>query len=102
MGACGVDLSLRSEEIKCPTAAVISYPPPCPLTLPLPRSVEGEYIPLKEDRVTFRLCPIPPKMDRYQAIHVRIVNFSHAKHHKWNEPPSAEEREEQNDATFVN
>lgn len=65
--------------------------------------VEGEFIPLKEDRVTFRVCAIPPKMDRFQAIHVRIVNFSHAKHHKWNEPPSAEERrEEQEDATFVN
>ncbi|XP_037074052.1 cold shock domain-containing protein CG9705-like [Pollicipes pollicipes] len=63
--------------------------------------VEGEYIPVKEDRVTFRLCQIPPKMERSQAIHVRIINFCHTKHHKWNDPPSAEEKTEDS-ATFVN
>jgi len=62
--------------------------------------VEGEYIPIKEDRVTYRMCPIPPKMERHQAIHVRIVNFCHTKHHKWSEPPTAEEKLDT--TTFVN
>ena len=38
--------------------------------------IEGEFVPRKGDRVSFRLCPIPPRFDRFQAVHVHIVEFS--------------------------
>ncbi|KAI8436987.1 hypothetical protein MSG28_010390 [Choristoneura fumiferana] len=49
--------------------------------------IEGEYVPLPGDEVIYRLCPIPPKFEKYQAVHVRIVHLTPEKHLKWDEPP---------------
>ncbi|CAH2096012.1 unnamed protein product [Euphydryas editha] len=49
--------------------------------------IEGEFVPLPGDLVTYRLCPIPPKFEKYQAVHVKIVQLVKEKHLKWNEPP---------------
>ncbi len=38
--------------------------------------IEGEYIPRKGDKVKFRLCPMPPKFDKFQAVHIQIVDFT--------------------------
>jgi hypothetical protein len=46
-------------------------------------SIEGEFIPQQGDEVSYRLCLIPPKMEKHQAIHVQITNFSPERHHKW-------------------
>jgi len=48
--------------------------------------IEGEYVPREGDEVTYRLCPIPPKLDKSQAIHVRIIHFSADVHIKWDAP----------------
>lgn len=48
-------------------------------------SIEGEYVPLPGDEVTYRLCPIPPKFEKYQAVHVRIIQLVHERHLKWHE-----------------
>lgn len=45
---------------------------------------------LKEgDEVTYKLCPIPPKMEKFSAVHVRI---KHAKegvqHERWDVQPN--------------
>nr|XP_018903602.1 PREDICTED: cold shock domain-containing protein CG9705 [Bemisia tabaci] len=48
--------------------------------------IEGEYIPLPGDEVTYRLCPIPPKMEKCQAVHVDIVHFTPEKHLRWDSP----------------
>ncbi|KAB0791996.1 hypothetical protein PPYR_13957 [Photinus pyralis] len=45
--------------------------------------VEGEYVPLPGDVVKYRLCPIPPKMEKYQAVHVHITNLTPEVHKKW-------------------
>ncbi|KAK5639899.1 hypothetical protein RI129_010710 [Pyrocoelia pectoralis] len=45
--------------------------------------VEGEYVPLPGDVVRYRLCPIPPKMEKYQAVHVNITNLTPEVHKKW-------------------
>ena len=45
--------------------------------------VEGEYIPLPGDMVKYRLCPIPPKFEKYQAVHVHITNLTPEIHKKW-------------------
>ncbi|CAG9561746.1 unnamed protein product [Danaus chrysippus] len=49
--------------------------------------IEGEYVPLPGDEVTYRLCPIPPKFEKCQAVHVQIVQLVRERHLKWNEPP---------------
>jgi len=54
--------------------------------------IEGEYVPREGDEVTFRLCPIPPKLEKFQAIHVRIVNFTPDVHLKWDSPLDEEEK----------
>ncbi len=38
--------------------------------------IDGEYIPRKGDKVKFRLCPMPPKFDKFQAVHIKIVDFT--------------------------
>lgn len=52
--------------------------------------VEGEYVPLSGDEVKYRLCAIPPKFEKHQAVHVQIINLTPEVHHKWEDtfPPS--------------
>jgi len=45
--------------------------------------IEGEYVPLPGDEVSYRVCAIPPKCEKHQAIHVRLVNFSPETHQRW-------------------
>lgn len=56
--------------------------------------VEGEYIPLAGDEVSYRVCAIPPKYEKYQAIHVKITDFTPQVHHKWEAPISDDEAHE--------
>lgn len=48
--------------------------------------IEGEYVPLPGDQVQYKLCPIPPKFEKTQAIHVNIINFTPEVHLKWDCP----------------
>ena len=56
--------------------------------------IDGEYIPRKGDRVTFQMCPMPPKFDKFQAVSINIVDFVPEAHHKWSEKETPEELEE--------
>lgn len=56
-------------------------------------SIEGEYIPLPGDEVKYRLCPIPPKYEKNQAINVHIINLTPEVHLRWDCPVSEEETE---------
>lgn len=56
--------------------------------------IEGEFIPRKGDKVRYHLCPMPPKFDKFQAVHLEIVDFTPEKHHKWSEKETPEELEE--------
>lgn len=49
-------------------------------------SIEGEYVPREGDEVKYRLCPIPPKFEKDQAVHVEIINFTPGVHQRWNAP----------------
>lgn len=49
-------------------------------------SIEGEFVPLPGDQVHYRLCPIPPKLEKCQAVHVEIVNLTPQVHLKWDSP----------------
>lgn len=57
-------------------------------------SIEGELVPRQGDQVTYRLCPIPPKLEKFQAIHVRITNFTPEVHLRWDSPLREEEKAE--------
>jgi len=48
--------------------------------------IDGEYIPQPGDEVRYRLCAIPPKFEKHQAVHVQISNLTPDVHHKWEEP----------------
>jgi len=55
--------------------------------------VEGEFVPMKDDKVSFRLCPIPPKFERCQAVNVQITEMSSSPHRRWDSPQTAEDLE---------
>lgn len=35
------------------------------------------------DEVKYRLCIIPPKCEKYQAVCVQIIHFCEVKHKRW-------------------
>lgn len=49
-------------------------------------SIEGEFVPLPGDKVRYRLCPIPPKLEKCQAVRVDIINLTPQVHLKWDSP----------------
>lgn len=49
-------------------------------------SIEGEFVPLPGDEVRYRLCPIPPKLEKCQAVRVEIINLTPQVHLKWDSP----------------
>ncbi len=61
--------------------------------------IEGEFVPREGDTVSYRLCPIPPRFDRFQAVHVHIVRFSpdddgeKRPRRRWETPETPEEIE---------
>ncbi|KRY84134.1 tRNA-specific adenosine deaminase 2 [Trichinella pseudospiralis] len=51
--------------------------------------VEGDYAPHDGDEVTYKLCPIPPKFEKMQAVHVVLRNLvPGVKHERWDQPIS--------------
>uniref|UniRef100_A0A8C8RC89 Cold shock domain containing C2 n=1 Tax=Pelusios castaneus TaxID=367368 RepID=A0A8C8RC89_9SAUR len=46
--------------------------------------IEGEYVPVEGDEVTYKICPIPPKNQKFQAVEVVLTNLApHTKHETW-------------------
>jgi len=46
--------------------------------------IEGEFVPLPGDEVKYRTVLCPPKRDKCQAVHVRIVHLKEGvEHHRW-------------------
>nr|ACO11946.1 Cold shock domain-containing protein C2 [Lepeophtheirus salmonis] len=60
--------------------------------------IEGEYVPRRDCQVKFKVCPIPPRFEKFQAVQVRIINFTPEVHHKWDVPETPEELQEEEDA----
>lgn len=53
--------------------------------------VESDFVPLKGDQVSYRLCPVPPKFERYQAVNVIITRMVDVPHKRWDTPETPEE-----------
>ncbi|KAG5832483.1 cold shock domain-containing protein C2-like [Anguilla rostrata] len=46
--------------------------------------IEGEYVPVEGDEVTYKVCPIPPKNLKMQAVEVIITHLNPGtKHETW-------------------
>ncbi|XP_018428880.1 PREDICTED: calcium-regulated heat-stable protein 1 [Nanorana parkeri] len=46
--------------------------------------IEGEYVPVEGDEVTYKLCTIPPKHEKRQAVEVVITHLAPGtKHETW-------------------
>ncbi|XP_048847916.1 cold shock domain-containing protein C2-like [Brienomyrus brachyistius] len=46
--------------------------------------IEGEYVPAEGDEVTYKVCPIPPKNQKIQAVEVVITHLNPGtKHETW-------------------
>ena len=50
-------------------------------------SVDEEYVPQDGDQVEYKTVLIPPKNEKKQAVHVRIIKpVKGVKHERWDEP----------------
>lgn len=46
--------------------------------------IEGEYVPVEGDEVTYKVCRVPPKNIKVQAVEVKIVHLNPGtKHETW-------------------
>ncbi|KAL2100628.1 hypothetical protein ACEWY4_002389 [Coilia grayii] len=46
--------------------------------------IEGEYVPVEGDEVSYKLCSIPPKHEKIQAVEVTITHLAPGtKHETW-------------------
>jgi len=59
--------------------------------------VESDFVPLKGDQVSFRLCPVPPKFERCQAVNVTITKMVDLPHKRWDTPETPEDLPEDSD-----
>lgn len=51
---------------------------------PLSSSIEGEYVPMEGDEVSYKMFPIPPKNMKMQAVEVTITHLKPGtKHETW-------------------
>lgn len=47
-------------------------------------SIEGEYVPVEGDEVSYKICSIPPKHAKIQAVEVTITHLAPGtKHETW-------------------
>lgn len=47
-------------------------------------SIEGEYVPVEGDEVSYKICSIPPKHEKIQAVEVTITHLAPGtKHETW-------------------
>eukprot|EP00088_Acartia_fossae_P008736 TRINITY_DN14195_c0_g1_i1.p1 TRINITY_DN14195_c0_g1~~TRINITY_DN14195_c0_g1_i1.p1 ORF type:complete len:179 (-),score=38.35 TRINITY_DN14195_c0_g1_i1:368-904(-) len=53
--------------------------------------IDSDFAPRSGDKVTFQLQPMPPRFEKAQAAHVRVVNLTDKPHKFWSTPQSQEE-----------
>lgn len=55
-----------------------------PADLHSSNSIEGEYVPVEGDEVSYKICSIPPKHEKIQAVEVTITHLAPGtKHETW-------------------
>jgi len=61
--------------------------------------VESDFVPLKGDQVSYRLCPVPPKFERCQAVTVTITKMVDSPHKRWDTPETPEDYQSEEDSS---
>lgn len=57
---------------------------PCVTPLRSDFSIEGEYVPVEGDEVTYKVSRVPPKNLKVQAVEVKITHLNPGtKHETW-------------------
>jgi len=46
-------------------------------------SIEGDIVPKEGDEVTYKRCLMPPKNEKFAAVHVHIAHQAPVAHEKW-------------------
>eukprot|EP00088_Acartia_fossae_P011844 TRINITY_DN16036_c0_g1_i1.p1 TRINITY_DN16036_c0_g1~~TRINITY_DN16036_c0_g1_i1.p1 ORF type:complete len:211 (-),score=30.43 TRINITY_DN16036_c0_g1_i1:186-782(-) len=57
--------------------------------------IENDFVPGSGDRVSYQLLPMPPKFEKYQAVHARVIDITDAPHKFWSTPQTKEEIEKE-------
>lgn len=51
--------------------------------------IEGDIVPVEGDEVSFKRCPVPPKFEKFCAVHVMITRFKEGvQHERWDSTPN--------------
>ncbi|XP_064609352.1 calcium-regulated heat-stable protein 1-like [Liolophura sinensis] len=51
--------------------------------------IDGEFVPQEGDEVSYKTVLIPPRNEKYQAVHVKILQLAPGTvHERWDAPPS--------------
>lgn len=86
--ACAVNLVLKVNQFVklLPARSTLWQDHPtsnlCPLSFL--SSIEGEYVPIEGDEVSYKICSIPPKLEAVQAVEVTITHLKPGtKHETW-------------------
>lgn len=59
--------------------------------------IDSEFVPRAGDKVSYRVCPIPPKFEKIQAVNVHILELADSGIPKrWDNPETPEELAEDN------
>jgi cold shock CspA family protein len=59
--------------------------------------IDSEFVPRAGDKVSYRVCPIPPKFEKIQAVNVHILELADSGVPKrWDNPETPEELAEDN------
>lgn len=74
-----LQISVQSKEL----CFIVCNLPICSF-LSASSSIEGEYVPIEGDEVSYKLCSIPPKHEKVQAVEVTITHLKPGtKHETW-------------------
>jgi len=51
--------------------------------------IDGDFVPKAGDKVSYKKCPVPPKNEKFSAVHVTITHPTEdSLHETWDAPPS--------------
>jgi cold shock CspA family protein len=53
--------------------------------------IDNDFEPRAGDRVGYQLLPMPPKFEKYQAVHVHVIDMTAQRHKFWTSKQTPEE-----------
>ncbi|XP_023324579.1 cold shock domain-containing protein CG9705 [Eurytemora carolleeae] len=53
--------------------------------------IDNDFEPRAGDRVGYQILPMPPKFEKYQAVHVHVIGMTQQRHKAWTSMQTPEE-----------